>query len=52
MWLSVFFPSLNESTEKNITFFSASPYGMPVILHQVDAKQTAEPQPHTEQFYA
>ncbi|WP_157946006.1 hypothetical protein [Vibrio gangliei] len=52
MWLSIFFPSLNEISDNKTAFFSASPYGMPIILHQVDASKAEQAGPQTEQFYA
>lgn len=52
MWLSILFPSLNESNDKNTTFYSASPYGMPIILHKVGAGKALLDGQQTEYFDA
>ncbi|WP_164520882.1 hypothetical protein [Vibrio aphrogenes] len=52
MWLALFFPSSNDIKVNDITFYSASPYGMPIILHQVDASNAKHPSQCIESFYA
>lgn len=37
MWLSLYFPSLNATMDEHKVIYSASPYGMPVVVHHIDA---------------
>ena len=39
MWLSLYFPSLNATMDEHKVIYSASPYGMPLVVHHVDAEQ-------------
>ncbi|MGO1191851.1 hypothetical protein [Vibrio casei] len=41
MWLSLYFPSLNATMDEHKVIYSASPYGMPLVVHHVDATSQA-----------
>ncbi len=52
MWLSLYFPSLNETMLEHRAIYSASPYGMPMIVHHDDASTKLAPQTGSEYFDA
>ncbi|WP_017025295.1 hypothetical protein [Vibrio rumoiensis] len=43
MWLSLIFSLLEERPETKTTIFSTSPYGMPIVLHHIDASDNVKP---------
>lgn len=44
MWLSLYFPSLNATMDEHKVIYSASPYGMPIVVHHIDASDQSDPQ--------
>lgn len=41
MWLSLYFSSLNDVMDEHKVIYSASPYGMLVVVHHIDANKQA-----------